>query len=81
MPDYQEYVAAASGDRSIADIRWAMRCISLGFPELSVAAQLELLSGKAQGRSDNYPSDTAANAARFVGESASVNSGRERMTI
>jgi hypothetical protein len=58
-----------------------MACLGAGFPHHSVVAQLELLSGKAQGRNDNYPSDTVANAARFVAESASVNSRRERMTL
>jgi hypothetical protein len=68
MPDYERYLTTANGDRSRADIRWAMACLGAGFPHHSVVAQLESISGKAQGRHDGYAATTVDNAVRYVVE-------------
>lgn len=81
MPDYQSHLVAAGGDRSRADIRWSMAALGAGFPPHMVVGQLEAMSGKAQGRRDDYARKTVANAASFVAASAVTKQGRERVTL
>ncbi len=81
MPDYNDHLAATGGDRSRADIRWSMVALGLGFPHYAVIAQLEVMSGKAQGRHDDYARKTVDNAAAFVAASSVSKAGRERVTL
>lgn len=81
MPDYNNYLADAGGDRSRADIRWSMAALGAGFPHYAVIAQLETMSGKAQGRHDDYARKTVDNAASFVAASSVTKAGRERVTL
>ncbi len=81
MPDYNDHLVATGGDRSRADIRWCMVALGLGFPHYAVIAQLEVMSGKAQGRHDDYARKTVDNAASFVAASSVSKAGRERVTL
>jgi hypothetical protein len=81
LPDYNNYLADAGGDRSRADIRWAMAALGAGFPHYAVIAQLETLSGKAQCRRDDYTRKTVEQAAVFVAASSVTKAGRERVTL
>jgi hypothetical protein len=81
MPDYNDHLAATGGDRSRADIRWSMAALGAGFPHYAVIAQLEAMSGKAQGRHDDYARKTVDNAASFVAASSVTKAGRERVTL
>jgi len=81
MPDYNNYLSDAGGDRSRADIRWAMASLGAGFPHYAVVSQLEAMSGKAQGRRDDYARKTVENAAAFVAASSVTRAGRERVTL
>jgi len=81
LPDYQAYLTDAGGDRSRADIRWSMAALGMGFPAYVVEQHLETLSGKAQGRRDDYARKTVSNAASFVAASTVTKQGRERVTL
>jgi hypothetical protein len=81
MPDYNDHLAATGGDRSRADIRWSMAALGLGFPHYAVISHLEAMSGKAQGRHDDYARKTVDNAAAFVAASSVSKAGRERVTL
>ena len=81
LPDYNDHLAATGGDRSRADIRWSMAALGAGFPHYAVRAQLEVMSGKAQGRHDDYARKTVDNAASFVAASSVTQAGRERVTL
>ena len=81
MPDYNDHLAATGGDRSRADIRWSMAALGLGFPHYAVISHLEAMSGKAQGRHDDYARKTVDNAAAFVAASSVSKAGRERVSL
>jgi len=81
LPDYNDHLVATGGDRSRADIRWAMASLGAGFPHYAVISQLEIMSGKAQGRHDDYARKTVDNAASFVAASSVTRAGRERVTL
>jgi hypothetical protein len=81
MPDYNNYLADAGGDRSRADIRWSMAALGAGFPHYAVISHLEAMSGKAQGRHDDYARKTVDNAAAFVAASSVTKAGRERVSL
>jgi hypothetical protein len=56
-----------------------MAALGAGFPHYAVIAQLETMSGKAQGRRDDYARKTVENATSFV--AASPSSGRGRVSL
>ncbi len=75
-PDYARELAAASGDRSRADLRWCLLSLSWGWSRDSVAAELVRVSEKARARrAGGYIARTVEAAARWLsngGDSALV---------
>ncbi len=63
-PDYGRELAAASGDRSRADLRWCLLSLAWGWSPDQVETELRRVSEKARARSDRYVANTVAAALR-----------------
>jgi hypothetical protein len=68
-PDINDYLAR-NDDRSNPECSWAMRAISLGFPQQWVIEKLLEVGPKARERGRDYAKLTVSRASEFVGVSA-----------
>jgi hypothetical protein len=67
FPDYGRELAAASGDRSRADLRWCLLSLAWGWSRVQVGTELPRVSEKARARrAGGYIARTVEAAARWL---------------